>query len=85
MHEYSVLLIQYPDCDNCKFEGKKVMVFLGISELEAMRWKEIDPHFRDEDSERLPTSAPPPAARFPANDQGWRDALGYAKQKLQST
>jgi hypothetical protein len=56
------------------------MVFLNVSELDALKWKEIDPHFRDE-KHRLATAAPSPAARFPGSDEGWLDAYAYARAK----
>jgi hypothetical protein len=75
-----VMKVKYPNCANCSFEGKKVMVFLNVTEEQALKWKKIDPHFRD--SQGLPPSlkeAPSPAARFPASTDGWCDALSYAR------
>ena len=68
-----VLKVKYPSCKNCSYEGIKVMVFLDTTALDALRWKRIDPHFKDK--------APSPAARFPASDEGWNDALAYAANK----
>lgn len=72
----------YPNCTKCAYEGRKVMVFLNITEIDAIRWKRIDPHFRDPTLKYPLSEAPPPVARFPANDAGWRDAVAYAKGKV---
>lgn len=76
-----VLSVRYPNCALCSYEGTKIMVFLGVKEADIVKWREIDPHFRDPDKRRLPTEAPPPVARFPANDQGWKDAINYLKTR----
>jgi hypothetical protein len=76
-----VLKVRYPNCSKCAYEGNKVMVFLNVTEAEMLRWRRIDPHFRDPKSQRVKTSAPPPAARFPASTEGWADALAYAQGK----
>ena len=57
------------------------MVFLNVSEADVLRWRKIDPHFRDPKASRTPKEAPPPAARFPASKEGWADALVYANSK----
>ena len=76
-----VLMVKYPNCARCKFEGNKIMVFLFVNELDALKWKKIDPHFRDSKAKVRETEAPSPAARFPGSDNGWADALAYAKCK----
>lgn len=87
-----VLKVLYPSCSKCAYEGNKVMVFLNIGELDVIKWKEIDPHFRPDLIEidpmnkmkrivKDPKKAPSPAARFPASDEGWKDAIEYAKTK----
>jgi len=78
-----VLKVKYPNCFACAFEGNKVMVFVGVSVQQAMRWKKIDPHFRDPKLKGLPSDAPSPAARFPGTPEGWTDAVAYAKTKAQ--
>ncbi len=75
-----VLKVRYPNCRSCAFEGEKVMVFLDVPELAAMKWKKIDPHFRNPRGS-LAREAPSPAARFPASPDGWSDALAYARGK----
>lgn len=78
-----VMKVRYPNCASCSYEGNKVMVFLDVCALDAVRWKAIDPHFRDRRDGRAPKSpsAPSPAARFPGDDEGWRDAIEYAQRK----
>ena len=76
-----VLKVKYPNCARCAFEGNKVMVFLNVTELQVLKWKKIDPHFRAPDSTFFPSDAPSPAARFPASPDGWSDALKYARGK----
>ena len=77
-----VLQVKYPNCAKCAYEGNKVMVFLNVSEIDALRWREIDPHFRDTKKHVVHvTSAPSPAARFPASADGWSDAVEFAKRK----
>ncbi len=77
-----VLKVRYPNCTKCSFEGQKVMVFLDVTEAQVLRWKEIDPHFRDPTKQPARHEAPSPAARFPASPEGWQDALAYAFGKM---
>jgi len=74
-----VLSVRYPNCAKCSYEGLKNLVFLNVTEVQVLRWRRIDPHFRD----KLPAlnEAPSPAARFPASDEGWNDAIAYATVK----
>lgn len=72
-----VMKVRYPNCAKCAFEGTKIMVFLGVSCTDAIKWRKIDPHFR-EDKHRTPHEAPSPAARFPGTADGWNDAMNYA-------
>jgi hypothetical protein len=73
-----VLRVQYPSCSECSYEGIKLLVYRKCSLADAIRWTSIDPHFGDPTVKRLPTDAPSPAARFPASDVGWADALTFA-------
>ncbi len=75
-----VLKVQYPNCSKCSYEGNKVMVFLNVSEMQVLKWKVIDPHFRAPNTS-LPKESPGPNARFPASKEGWEDALAYAASK----
>ena len=75
-----VMKVKYPNCSKCSYEGLKIMVFLNTAIKAVFKWRELDPHFRDE----YPSDnkAPSPSARFPASQAGWEDALAYAKSKL---
>lgn len=76
-----VLKVKYPNCSQCSYEGTKIMVFLDVSENQIVRWRKIDPHFRETRVNIPPRESPGPAARFPASDEGWRDACEYAERK----
>lgn len=75
-----VLKVRYPNCAKCSYEGVKILVFLNTTAAQALKWKRIDPHFRE--AKAVTTEAPGPAARFPASKEGWQDALTYARLKL---
>jgi len=75
-----VLKVKYPNCFNCSYEGNKIMVFLNVTEIDVLKWKKIDPHFRDPKRKAV-NEAPSPAARFPGSPEGWSDALAYAQGK----
>ena len=79
--DHLVMKVLYPNCSKCAYEGQKVMVFLNVSEADALRWRRIDPHFRAPHQGLMPKEAPSPDARFPASIEGWEDALAYAKSK----
>jgi hypothetical protein len=76
-----VLKVLYPNCAKCAFEGMKVLVFTNTTIKDALKWKTIDPHFRSQTTSSA-REAPSPAARFPGSEEGWQDALGYAKSKF---
>ena len=78
-----VAKIKYPNCAKCSYEGVKIMVFLNASLKDAIKWRIIDPHFKQavRDSATDPKRAPSPAARFPGSAEGWQDAMNYAKGK----
>ena len=82
--QHLVLKVRYPNCTRCAYEGTKVMVFLNTPIKDALKWKRIDPHFQAP-APRGHREAPSPAARFPASDEGWRDAIAYAKTKIGPT
>jgi prolyl oligopeptidase PreP (S9A serine peptidase family) len=78
--KHLVLKVLYQHCEKCSYEGNKVMVFLNTSPADALLWKVIDPHFRDDKRHaKLPREAPSPEVRFPASEKGWTDAIAYAK------
>ncbi len=76
-----VLKVRYPNCASCSYEGSKVMVFLDATLSQAIKWKTIDPHFRDPTTELASNVAPGPNARFPATASGMVDAKQYAMSK----
>lgn len=76
-----ILRVQYPNCRKCSYEGVKILVYLHTNATDVIFWKEIDPHFADPKVKREKHQAPSPNARFPANEQGWLDALEYAGGK----
>jgi hypothetical protein len=78
---YLVVKVQYPSCSKCAYEGVKIMVFAKCTLKDAIRWKRIDPHFREQASAVDIHSAPPPIARFQPTPEGWQDAMAYANQK----
>ena len=76
VNDHLVLRVKYPNCATCSYEGSKVMVFLNTSMKDALKWRTIDPHFR-EPGNHTPKEAPSPDARFPGSPEGWRDAMSY--------
>ena len=76
-----VMMVKYPNCAKCAYEGMKVMVFRSVSLADAIKWRRIDPHFRGDEKKGHPKEAPSPIARFPGNEEGWLDAIRYAKTK----
>lgn len=74
-----VVKAKFPSCSACAYEGNKVLVYLNVKALDAIKWKKLDPHFRPDKAAIY--EAPSPAARFPASDEGWRDALAFANSK----
>lgn len=73
---FLLLRVKYPYCANCAYDNDKLLIFKATA-LEAMKWREIDPHFRDKPAG--PRAAPSPIARFPASKEGRE----HARQFLQ--
>jgi hypothetical protein len=73
-----VLKIKYDSCKDCAYEGTKVLVYVGSTTLDVIKWRIIDPHFRAKASG--PREAPSPTARFPASDEGWNMAMRFLAQ-----
>jgi hypothetical protein len=63
--------IQYPDCKN--YEGRKILVYEGVTQFELRRQKYIDPHFS------INKKFHSPIARFEPTDRGWKMAESFAK------
>ncbi len=78
---YLAIKVKYPNCNKCAYEGTKVLVVKATMK-DALKWRRIDPHFRDNNVAMLLSnnSAPSPEARFPASEKGWQDALDYASK-----
>lgn len=79
---YLILKVKYPNCYSCAFEGTKVIVFEKTTTLNALKWKKIDPHFRDPKYKVTEKEAPSPIARFPGNDTGWTNAKAFVRMLL---
>jgi hypothetical protein len=73
---FLVMKLQYPNCSKCAYEGTKILV-IESKIIDAVYWKEIDPHFRDEKPTKI--KAPSPIARFPASSNGWKNAITFAE------
>lgn len=69
IRNYAVIFIKYPNCTN--FEGKKILVFKGVSIKFLKSQKLIDPHFTDRPDEL------PLVARFRPTERGWYDAIRF--------
>lgn len=66
-----IVEIHYPDCNN--YEGKKILVYEGITASELREQKLIDPHFSENVKFRSPV------ARFEPTQKGWKMAESFAK------
>ncbi len=66
-----IVEIQYPDCKN--YEGKKILVYEGITWAELRKQKLIDPHFSNNKKYKSPI------ARFEPTERGWKMAESFAK------
>jgi hypothetical protein len=76
---FLVMQVKYPNCVKCSYEGSKILVFENVTMKDVLKWREIDPHFRDPSEAREPKRAPSPIARFPANARGWEMAIQFCK------
>lgn len=65
-----VLEVLYPDCTN--YEGRKVLVYDGVTLGQLHAQGSLDPHFSD-NAERIS-----PMARFEPTERGWALALQVA-------
>jgi hypothetical protein len=64
--EFLIALVQYPDAEN--YEGRKILVYRGVSSKRLRSWAKIDPHFSKLCPERSPI------ARFVPTKEGERMA-----------
>lgn len=74
-NQHLILRVRYQGCQ-CAYGGAKVLVFQDVTPEDALKWKRIDPHFR-EAAPKDSTDAPSPVARFPADGGGWEAACRY--------
>jgi len=58
-----ILQLNYPDCTN--YEGNKILVFKGITLIDLINQRKIDPHFFKHSQYKSPI------ARFEPTDMGW--------------
>lgn len=66
-----IVEIVYPDCKN--YEGKKILVYEGITALLLRQQKYIDPHFSNNSKYKSPI------ARFEPTGRGMVMAVSFAK------
>ncbi len=74
---YLVVKAKYPTCKKCEYEGHKVMIFSNTTIKDAIKWRQLDPHFRGP-TRQDSSKAPSPVARFPGDPAGWDAAKRYA-------
>jgi hypothetical protein len=67
VNDFLIIMVVYPNCTN--FEGKKILVFKGITLEKLKEQKLLDPHFSD--SKKYVH----PIARFVPNEMGWKMAV----------
>lgn len=59
--------------------SRMTMVFADVTLKDAIHWKNVDQKFGNtKQSKQSKERAPCPIATFPANEQGWRDAMSFA-------
>jgi len=78
LNGHLVLKVKYPNCVKCAYEGSKVMVFKDCTVGDALHWRLIDPHFREDIPNRMAREATAPIARFPSTLEGWSNAKDFA-------
>ena len=72
--EFLVVEIQYPDCKN--YEGKKILLYDGLTINDLKGQRLIDPHFSNNKKYKSPI------ARFEPTRHGWNMAVFLAKNNL---
>jgi hypothetical protein len=60
----TAVMIQYPDANN--YEGKKILVYKGVTSVKLKKQNALDPHFSEKGLA--------PFARFEPTDEGWEQA-----------
>lgn len=62
--DYLLVDITYPDCTN--YEGRKIMLYEGVTMKQLRAQKLIDPHFSENKKYHSPI------ARFEPTEEGWK-------------
>jgi hypothetical protein len=65
----TAVMVEYPDAKN--YEGKKILVYKGVSSSDLKNEKALDPHFSEKGLA--------PFARFEPTDKGWEQAMYLAE------
>ena len=68
---YLILFVAYPGCKN--YEGKKVMVYEGLTIRQVENFTSLDPHFSNSKEHASPI------ARFQPTMEGWHHARQFCK------
>lgn len=68
---FLIVMINYPDCIN--YEGQKILLFQGVTLIDLVNQKYIDPHFFKDKKYASPI------ARFVPDEKGWDMAETLAK------
>lgn len=71
---FIVLKINYPNCTN--YEGLKILVFHGITMIDLINQRKIDPHFFE--SKQYAS----PIVRFEPTVRGWEMALRFIETEI---
>lgn len=64
---YLILMVRYDGCTT--FEGKKILVYAGVTIADLQKQASLDPHFSENPNFHSPI------ARFLPTDEGWRMAI----------
>jgi len=75
--KHMVMKVSFPNCKACAYEGNKVLVYLNVDINSVLKWRFLDPHFRAVKPANV-KEAPSPDARFPASNDGWKNAVRFA-------
>jgi hypothetical protein len=63
--DFLIVWVHYPNCTN--FNGRKILIYRGLTESELYQLKTLDPHFQEEGVS--------PIARFKPTPEGMRLAI----------
>lgn len=71
-YNHLAMFVKYPDATN--YEGNKVLVYEGVSLLNILHQRTIDPHFLDDETYFSPI------ARFVPTPEGWVMAKAFCRR-----